>query len=274
MKTRIAGRKGPFLALAAGLLFSGLIQAQVETFTIPLEGSQEVPPVVTGGTGSATVTLNTSTGAVSVTGSYTGLNGNQTVAHIHGAAPAGANAGVVLGLTGTGGTTGTISGSGTLNAGQIADMLAGRHYINVHSVPHGGGELRGQICQNAAVTTRNAGTNPVSYTAAPLVFGGSFTASVDLTTTGHNFAILLGFDTPIDVPLGGGQRLLCVDFGGSGELFTGAGLGPVAGPTANFSLPLPSDLAFCNFNFCSQALHFGGPVPFALSNAQDLTLGF
>ena len=260
--------------LAALFLLALAAEAQVVTFTIPLEGSQEVPPVVSGGSGTATITLDSATGSVTVSGSYTGLSGNQSVAHIHGAAAAGANAGVVLALTGTGGTSGTISGSGVLNAARTAEMLAGRHYVNVHSTAHPGGELRGQICLPATVASRNAGANPVSYSAAPLVFGGSFNATVDLSTTGHDFAFLLGFDTAVDVALGGGQRLLCLDLGGSGEVFSGAGLGPVPGPSANFSAPIPNDLAFCNFTFCSQAVHIGGVAPFALSNAQDVTVGF
>jgi hypothetical protein len=67
---------------------------------------------------------------------------------------------------------------------------------------------------------------------------------------------------------------LCIDLGGSGELFTGGGLGPMPGPMATFSASVPNDLNLCSFAFSSQAIHFGTVVPFALSNAQDLTVGF
>lgn len=275
MQRSNASRLSRLLALALGpALLSQAAAAQVVTYVIPLDPGQETPPLATGATGTATITLDTATGMVSVSGSYTGLSSVQTVAHIHGAAPAGTPAGVVFALTGTGGTSGTFSGAATLSAARMAEMLAGLHYVNIHSMMHAGGELRGQICDGGAVTTRNAGTNPASYAAVPPLFGGLWTATVDLTTTGHSFAALVAFDSPFTLTLGGGQTLLCLDLGGNGELFSGGGLGPMAGPSAGFSLTMPNDLSFCNLSFCSQAIHFGGVVPFALSNALDLTLGF
>jgi len=249
-------------------------------YTIPLSAAQEVPPSGTGGTGTATVTLNDETGAVSVTGSYTGLSSNQILAHIHGPAPAGMNNVIIITLTGTGGTSGTFSGSGSLTPAQVIDMEAGLNYINVHSMNFTNGEIRGQICESADVNTRNptgpgTGTNPLSFACSPLHFGGSLSATVFLgATTGHTSALLIAFDSKINILLGGGQRLLCVDLSGAGEMFTGSGMGPVAGPTALFSAPVPNDLGLCNMHLSAQAIHFGGVVPFALSNAQDLTVGY
>ncbi len=116
-------------------------------YTVPLSGSQEVPPVVTGGTGVCTVTLDDVTGAVSVSGSFSGLTSNATLAHIHGLAAAGVNAGILVTLTETGGTSGSVSGSGTLSATNLAGMLSGLTYINIHTTNNPGGELRGQITQ-------------------------------------------------------------------------------------------------------------------------------
>ena len=275
MSLRTLRRALPALAVPLGFLALAFpATAQTIVYNIPLSDTQEVPPSGTGATGSATVTLNTSTGAVSVTGSYTGLGSNQTLAHIHGPAPAGVNAGILVFLTGTGGTSGSITGSGTLTPAQVTAMQGGLHYINIHTMTFGAGEIRGQICDSGATAFRNSGANPASYTCAPLIFGGSLSATVDLTTTGHSFAVLFGFDTAVDVGLASGQRLLCLDVGGSGEIFDGDGLGPIAGPSAVFTAPVPFDLSLCNFSFCSQAIHLGGVMPFALSNAQDLTLGF
>ena len=243
-------------------------------YDIPLSDTQEVPPTGTGGSGSAVVILDPATGDVTVVGSYASLGSNQTLAHIHGSAPAGMNAGIIVTLTGTGGTSGTFSGSGTLTAGQATAMQGGLHYINVHTMSFGAGEIRGQICESGASVFRNSGANPASYTCAPLIFGGTLSATVDLSTTGHNFAVLFGFDSMVNVGLAGGQRLLCLDLGGSGEIFDGDGLGPIAGPSAVFTAPVPFDLSLCNFSFSSQAIHLGGVMPFMLSNAQDLTLGF
>jgi hypothetical protein len=53
---------------------------------------------------------------------------------------------VVFGLNFTPSTSGTVSGSGTIPADRIDDVLAGLAYINIHSVgQYSGGEIRGQI---------------------------------------------------------------------------------------------------------------------------------
>ena len=119
------------------------------------------------------------------------------------------------------------------------------------------------------VETRNAGTNPSSYTAGAPIRGTSFIATVDLTTTGHTNAQLFGFDTAVEMPLCGGQMLLCSD-GGSGEL-TRAPI--VHGPIAKIAVPIPNDLRLCGLTVHTQVMHFSGVFPFALSNAQDLRLG-
>ena len=150
------------LALASLLALSGSLQAQNLTYDVCFSGSQEVPAVATGGTALASVSLNVSTGGVVVNGSYSGLNGAQTLAHIH-LAPVGANGPAIVTLSGSGGTGGFFSGVGTLTAPQVTSMLAGDTYINIHSAAHAGGELRGQIVQ-----TTNAGC-PLTDGLVPLL---------------------------------------------------------------------------------------------------------
>lgn len=260
----------PLAVCALGALGS----AQTALFQFPLQTSQVVPPVGTGASGSGMLSLNPLTGNVTVAGSYAGLAGTQTLVHLHGPALAGASAPVVATLTGSGGTSGSFSGLALLNVTQSAEVLAGKFYLDVHTTTSPDGELRGQVCRLAVAVTRNSGANPQSYTCSAPVFGGTFSASVDLSTTGHTFAALFAFGSPADVLLTGGQRLLCIDLAGGGEVLTGAGLGPAPGPLATFQLAAPSSLAFCNLTFSSQAIHFGGVVPFALSNARDVSLGF
>jgi hypothetical protein len=55
------------------------------------------------------------------------------------------NAGIIVTLTETGGTSGSVSGGGTLTPAQITGMLNGQTYVNIHTSNNGGGELRGQI---------------------------------------------------------------------------------------------------------------------------------
>lgn len=135
------------LHLAAACLLLGLAPAaQTLTATVQLDTAQEVPaPIGAGtGTGMATVTVNAVTRAVTVTGSYSGLTSNQTAAHIHTGA-FGVSGGVLVSLSGTGGTTGTFSGSGVFSSGQFNTFLAGDLYLNVHTTMNAPGEIRGQI---------------------------------------------------------------------------------------------------------------------------------
>ena len=125
----------------------------------------------------------------------------------------------------------------------------------------------------ASAVFRNAGTNPASYSAVTLpVLGTSYSAAIDLAgTSGHNLAWLVGYGTPITLPLGGGQTLLVNTADPSGELLGQAFL---SGPVATYSLPVPADPAFAGFALSTQALHLGGVQPWVLSNAQDLLLGY
>ena len=65
--------------------------------------------------------------------------------HIHSPAAPGSNASVLINLTNTAGTSGTLTVSATLTAGQEADLLAGLMYVNVHNTSFPGGEIRGQL---------------------------------------------------------------------------------------------------------------------------------
>ena len=94
------------------------------------------------------MTLNTVTGDVTVNGTYMGLTGPATMAHIHGLATPPTAAPVIVGLivtAGTPNTSGTLTGGGTLSAVNLAGMLAGETYLNIHTAAHTGGEIRGNI---------------------------------------------------------------------------------------------------------------------------------
>ena len=60
-----------------------------------------------------------------------------------GRAAAGANAGVVVPFTGS--LDSPISGSATLTDAQVADLKAGKWYVNLHTAASPGGEIRGQV---------------------------------------------------------------------------------------------------------------------------------
>ena len=134
-------------AVFAIVAITNTANADLYQFNVLLDGLQEVPPNASPGTGSAIVFFDDVSGGYTVTGSFSGLIGNVTAAHVHGFAGAGVNAVVLIPLSLTGTTNGTITGGGTItNTGSnFASVLAGLTYINIHSNVFPGGEIRGQV---------------------------------------------------------------------------------------------------------------------------------
>jgi len=116
--------------------------------TATLSGANERPtPVNSAGTGSGTFTLNNNTLTFQIT--YAGLGSVATAAHLHGPATAEEAAPPMIDLapfhSGAFGTSGTFAGSVILTPDQKAAILAGKAYVNLHTVNFGGGEIRGQL---------------------------------------------------------------------------------------------------------------------------------
>lgn len=131
------------LALAGAL---GLAQAAPVSFDVPLTGAQQVPPVQTAGSGSAALTYDPATRVVTWKITFSGLSSPATMAHFHGPAAAGKNAGVKVWLSEKGKeVTSPISGQATLSPDEAKMFEAGDMYINVHTKDHPGGEIRGQV---------------------------------------------------------------------------------------------------------------------------------
>ena len=128
-----------------------------------LTGFQEVPPILSDGTGVFTASVDSSSLTYSL--SYSNLSSSAAAAHIH-FGQRGVNGSVVVFICGGGGkpacpsgggtVTGTVTGADVLGvpsqgvtAGSFADLLRILHsadaYVNVHTANHPGGEIRGQI---------------------------------------------------------------------------------------------------------------------------------
>lgn len=124
-----------FLAAAS----AGL--AEEMKFEAELKGSEEVPPVETGATGTADVTYDTESKNLTWTIEQSGLSGDVTAAHFHGPAAPGENAPPMVPIE----LSALSEGSATLDEAQASALTEGRMYINLHTAAHPDGEIRGQV---------------------------------------------------------------------------------------------------------------------------------
>jgi hypothetical protein len=157
------------LVLAALALLAGMATASAapphQNFVAPLSGGEEVPPVDTNARGQTLFRLNADETAIDFKLIVANLK-DTTQAHIHCGA-AGVNGPVIAFLFGPdpGISHSGILSQGTLTAddvvavpdsapcpGGVADfddlvekMRSGEAYVNVHTVAHPPGEIRGQI---------------------------------------------------------------------------------------------------------------------------------
>jgi len=146
--------------LFALLVSAAQAQAQTITFTANLNGGQEIPVVVTGSVGTATVTWNTAT----KTGTYRvdvyNMPVGTTASHIH-AGAVGAGGPVIVNFTvPAGGISNDYALQGTFACSDVVAraaqginscedfeqaLLLNNTYANVHSTNNPGGEIRGQL---------------------------------------------------------------------------------------------------------------------------------
>jgi len=132
------------LALAA-LLATASIAYAATGFQGILSGANEVPPNASPGTGTATVILNDAGTEIAYSVSYSGLIGTVTMAHIH-KAPIGTNGGAVITFSPPLGTqSGSFNGTAPVTPEQVADLVAGLYYVNIHTTSFTGGEVRAQL---------------------------------------------------------------------------------------------------------------------------------
>jgi CHRD domain len=138
------------MMVAAGLIgavcAAGLAFAAPMPFTVQLTGATQVPPVQTNGSGTANLTYDPASRVVTWSITYDGLSSPVTMAHFHGPAAAGQNAGVLIWLTKQGSPVESpIKGEATLTPEQAQQFTSGQMYINVHTRDHPAGEIRGQV---------------------------------------------------------------------------------------------------------------------------------
>jgi hypothetical protein len=135
-------RFGLSMIAAFAIALPGLAQAEMVHFTAHLTSDKEVPPNNSTGSGDAMATLDTNAKTLTYSVTYSGLTGPAIMAHIHGPASPGANAPVLFPFANP---ASPIAGSITLTDAQIADLQAGKYYVNVHTAQNKGGEIRGWL---------------------------------------------------------------------------------------------------------------------------------
>jgi hypothetical protein len=148
-----------------GCLLIGIAaaEAQDQLVVTTLTGFQEVPPIVTTGTGTFTGTLTAT--SLTFTLTFSGLSSPATVSHIH-FGQRGVSGAVFVFFCGGGGKPACPAGGGTvtgtvtaadvlavdaqgIRAGNFADLrrilLSKNGYVNVHTTTFPNGEIRGQL---------------------------------------------------------------------------------------------------------------------------------
>jgi len=153
------------LTAVLGIVFATVPMSAATIFSTTLSGANETPPVASGGSGSAVVTLVADILNVSIT--YTGLSAPGIAAHIH---CCGVGIAAPIAVPFTTFTTGVTSGSfnasydltsissystaflmangntaASAETAFIAGLNGGQTYANVHSTAFPGGEIRGQL---------------------------------------------------------------------------------------------------------------------------------
>lgn len=146
MNATMSRRAVLVLASIAWAGSASVASAAPTPFNVTLNGAQQVPPVQTSGSGMAVVTYDPATRDMTWSITYSGLSSEVTMAHFHGPAPEGKNAGVLVWLSKKGEPAASpITGKATLTAAQAEQFMAGQWYMNVHTKDHPGGEIRGQV---------------------------------------------------------------------------------------------------------------------------------
>ena len=188
--------------------------------TFSLSGSQSVPAVDTMAKGSGYALFDTTNNSVSLV-AVTTLE-NATMAHIH-SGFAGENGDVVVTLVESETTAGVwmTDGSVALDEATAAQLLAGGHYVNIHSEAFASGEIRGQITPDnievygiiasglqevPAVTTTASGAGAFTLNTSTGALSGSVTVTGMTATMAHihegeagvNGGVLLGLTAGAD----------------------------------------------------------------------------
>jgi len=150
---------------------------------LQLDSESTVPPAnVATASGTGSIMVDITTGAISGSVTVTGTTGQPTAAHVHqgGIGEAGP---IVVGMEGNeDGSVWTITEGSALDAVGIAAFIEGNLYINVHTMANMPGELRVQLLDSNPITLSMLQLDSESTVPPANVPGASGTGSVMIDT--------------------------------------------------------------------------------------------
>ena len=162
----------------------GEIRGQIVGLVVPMDGAQQVPAAASTAGGMGLVSFDRNQNALSFYIWVGGLSSAETVAHIHGFAPRGMNAGVQLPLP----LGSRKLGLWNYGAANQPAVFAGTSYFNVHSMSFPDGEIRGQIegfYRRLPVDAPELESGPTTFgRAVPNPFADATTIQFDLKAAG------------------------------------------------------------------------------------------
>lgn len=164
-------------------------------FQVALNGANERPtPVATPATGLGNFALVGNQLALNLT--YRNLLGSANAAHIHGPAGVNDSVGPLVDLGpfngGAWSASGSLSGTATLTPAQLAAVVDGRTYVNVHSTVHGGGEIRGQLVPHVTGTPLTAWLSGLAEKPTPLSNSATGAATFSLEASKLTLNLVYG----------------------------------------------------------------------------------
>lgn len=131
------------LILGVGIT-SGITAAEkYQVYLSPMPFNDATQPIMTGGKGSASATLEGNT--LSISGTFTGLSGAATKAHLSSSRGPGIPGTPLVDLTLAGGVAGKVTGQIKLDPSQLVALRGGRLYIQIDSEKAPSGHLWGWL---------------------------------------------------------------------------------------------------------------------------------
>ncbi len=126
--------------ITAGLLATGPAFADMMKFKVTLDGKSVVPPIETKANGTADVTVDTTAKTITWTIKSADLSGPPVAAHFHGPADVGADAPPEIDISKM-----VDTGTAPITDDIVAQINAGKVYLNIHTAKFPDGEIRGQV---------------------------------------------------------------------------------------------------------------------------------